>query len=111
MLPEATNENFSAVLQMRTHFPLCHLNINSLRCKIIDLRKIISYTDIDLISITETKIDASFPDAQFHTENYLSFRHDRNKHGGGIFTFVKSGLLTKTYTQFGIQVKKCLQFE
>ena len=72
-----------------------HLNINSLRCKIIDLRKTISYTDIDLISITETEIDASFPDAQFFSENYLTFRRDRNKHGGGILTFVKNGLLPK----------------
>ena len=78
------------------HNPLItHLNINSLRCKIIDLRKIISHTDIDLISITETKIDASFPDAQFFSENYLTFRRDRNKHGGGILTFVKNGLLIK----------------
>ena len=78
------------------HNPLItHLNINSLRYKIIDLRKIISYTDIDLISITETKIDSSFPDAQFLTENYLTFRRDRNKHGGGILTFVKNGLLPK----------------
>ena len=71
------------------HNPLItHLNINSLRYKIIDLRKIISYTDIDLISITETKIDSSFPDAQFLTENYLTFRRDRNKHGGGIFSLL-----------------------
>ena len=50
---------------------------------------------VDLISITETKIDSSFPDAQFLTENYLTFRDDRNKHGGGILTFVKNGLLPK----------------
>ena len=35
-----------------------------------------SHTDIDFISITETKIDASFPDAQIHTANYPIFRHD-----------------------------------
>ena len=74
---------------------ITHLNINSLRYKIIDLRKIINCTDIDLISITETKIDSSFPDAQFLTENYLTFRRDRNKDGGGILTFVKNGLLPK----------------
>ena len=46
------------------HNPLMtHPNFNNLRYRIIDLRKIIIYTDIDLISITETKIDASFPDA------------------------------------------------
>ena len=80
------------------HNPLItHLNIYSLRYKIIDLRKIISFTDINLISSTETKIDASFPDhdGQFLTDNYLTFRRDGNKHGRGILTFVKSGLLPK----------------
>ena len=56
---------FSKHKRSHIHNPfITHLNINSLRYKIIDLRKIISYTDIDLISITETKIDSSFPDAQ-----------------------------------------------
>ena len=55
----------------------------------------VSVIEIDLISITVTKIDSSFPDAQFLTENYLTFRRDRNKHGGGILTFVKNGPLPK----------------
>ena len=56
--------------QSHIHNPLItQLDISSLRYKKIDLRKIMSYTDIDFISITETKIDASFPDAQIHTAN------------------------------------------
>ena len=78
------------------HNPLItYPHINSLRYKIINLRKIISFSYIDLISVTETKIDSSLPDAQFLTENYLTFRRDRNKHGRSILTFVKNGLLPK----------------
>ena len=72
---------------------LTHLNINSLRHKIIDLREILNYTGIDFISLSETKLDDTFPDAQFTTDNYISFRGDRNQYGGGLFTFVKKGLL------------------
>ena len=72
---------------------LAHLNINSLRHKIIDLREILKYTGIDLISLSESKLDDTFPDAQFTTDNYISFRHDRNQFGGGLFAFVKKGLL------------------
>ena len=98
LVSDQTDEITQLSKRKRSHIhnPLItYLNINSLRYEIIDLRKIISYTDIDLISITETKIDSSFPDAQFLTENYLTFRCDRNKHGGGILTFVKNGLLPK----------------
>ena len=68
---------------------LAHLSINSLRHKIIDLREILKYTGIDFISLSETKLDDTFPDAQFTTDNYISFRRDRNQFGGGLFTFVK----------------------
>ena len=68
---------------------------NSLRYKIIDLRELLDCVDIDFISISETKLDESFPSAQFHTDSYFLFRRDRNKHGGGLAAFVKSGLLPK----------------
>ena len=51
--------------------------------------------DIDFISISEMKLDNSFPSAQFHTDSYFLFRWDRNKHGGGLAAFVESELLPK----------------
>ena len=46
------------------HNPLlAHLNINSLRYKIIDIRESLDCVDIDFISISETKLDYSFPSA------------------------------------------------
>ena len=74
---------------------LAHLNTNSLRYKIIDLRELLDYTDIDFISISETKLDNFFPSVQFHTDSYFLFQWDRNKYGGGLAAFVKSGLLPK----------------
>ena len=74
---------------------LAHLNIISLRYKIIDLRELPYCIDIDFISISETKLDNFFPSAQFHTDSYSLFWRDRNKHGRGLAAFVKSGLLPK----------------
>ena len=51
---------------------LAHLNVNSLRYKIIDLRELLDCIDIDFISISETKLDDSFPSAQFHTDTVES---------------------------------------
>ena len=68
---------------------LAHLNINNVRPKIIDLREILKYRGIDFISLSETKLDDTFSDAQFTTDNYFLFRRDRNQFGGGLFTFVK----------------------
>ena len=46
-----------------------HLNINSLRNKIEALKSVIN-GDIDILVITETKIDQSFPICQFFIEGY-----------------------------------------
>ena len=48
----------------------CYLIINSLRSKIVDLRETISKAPLDIVCIDETKLDESFPDFQFHMENY-----------------------------------------
>ena len=43
-----------------------HLNINSLRSKIVDLREIILELSLDYFVLSKTKIDQSFPKAQFY---------------------------------------------
>ena len=46
-----------------------HLNINSLRNKFSDLQLLIK-EKIDVLLVTETKLDASFPTSQFTIELY-----------------------------------------
>ena len=71
-----------------------YLNIKNLRSKINDLRKTCRKTQIHLLCIDETKLDESFPDAQFHIEvyQYPAFRKDQNKNSGGKIVHVKEGL-------------------
>ena len=49
------------------------------------LREVCGKAPMDLLCIDETKLDASFPNAQFHIEGYQypPFRRDRGENGGG----------------------------
>ena len=58
-----------------------YLNTNSLRNEITKLREVCRKARIDLLCIDETKLDASFPDAQFSIKGYQypPFRRDPTK--------------------------------
>ena len=62
---------------------LGHLNINSIPNKFTGIMDLVK-NNLDIFLISETKIDNSFPDAQFYCEGYSSpHRRDRVKGGGG----------------------------
>ena len=44
--------------------------------------------NIDVLLITETKIDSSFPSEQFAIDNYKIFHRERNCFGGGLMFYV-----------------------
>ena len=74
---------------------IAHLNVNSLRNKLEFLKEQIQ-DNIDILMISETKIDASFPIGQFLLNGYSTpFRLDRNAHGGGILLYVREDIPSK----------------
>ena len=53
--------------------------------------------------MNETKLDSSFPDAQFFIEGYnKSLRLDVSGRSGGLLVFTKSHLLTRQLTKLKI---------
>ena len=71
------------------------ININSIRNK-FDLLMNIIKNEIDILMISETKIDSSFPISQFTMTGYsIPFRIDRTSHGGGILLFVRKEIPCK----------------
>ena len=48
-----------------------------------------------MMFIGETKIDSSYPDAQFAIPGYKLFRSDRKKGGGGLLAYVSSNVICK----------------
>ena len=65
------------------------LNINSLSSKYDALKVLISGT-FDILIITETKLDDTYPISQFHIDGYsMPYRPDRNRNGGGVIIYVR----------------------
>ena len=42
--------------------------------------------------VSETKLDGSFPSAQFSIPGFKCHRADRNEHGGGIMAYIRNDL-------------------
>ena len=96
---------------------IAQLNISSLRYKFDSLVEIL-HTNVDILLISETKIDSSFPTAQFKIEGYTTFRLDRNSNVGGILLYVREDipstllntelLIEGLYIEINIRKKKWL---
>ena len=72
-----------------------HLNVNSFRWKFPEVRdELLTNHILDLAFFSETKLDASFPPAQFSVHGFRDppFRADRNKNGGGLIAYIRSDI-------------------
>ena len=55
---------------------------------------------LDILIITETKLDNTFPVSQFHIDGYSKpYRLDRNRNGGGIITYVREDISNRMLTR------------
>ena len=72
-----------------------HLNINSIRNKFDSFADIIK-DNIDILMISETKVDDSFPDGQFSLDAFgTPFSIDRIRNGGGNMLFIRNDIPAK----------------
>ena len=70
---------------------IAQLNINSLTYKFDSLVEIL-HSNVDILLISETKTDFSFPTAPFKIEGYTTYWLDRNSNGGGILLYVREDI-------------------
>ena len=71
------------------------MNINSIQNKFNSLADIIKDI-IDILMISETKVDDSFPDDQLFLDGFgTPFRLDQNRNGGGIMLFIRNDIPAK----------------
>ena len=90
-----------------------YLDINHLSSKIDYLREICSKSTIDILCIDGTKLDSSYPEAQFEITGYqyLPYRKDKNKNGGGKIAFTREGLITKRLKAFEGDISETISLE
>ena len=88
LLSDVRDENLSNLRQRNLNrLLLAHVSIKSIRNKFDQLVSCIKNC-IDIVMISETKNDNSFPTAQFHIEGYCICRLDQNGYRGGILVYV-----------------------
>jgi len=94
--PDVSGILFPELLEFKKknykRFVFSHLNINSLRYKIGEIKEVLSNGYTDILCLSETKIDDSFPNAQFDVKGFTMHRMDRNEHGGGLLCYVNSNV-------------------
>ena len=72
-----------------------HFNVNSLQNKIEEVVMLIDEFKAQVVFLTETKIDGSYPNSQFAIERYKKYRNNRKKGVGGVLAYVSSKLASK----------------
>ena len=92
-LKDVTNQN-------KTNCILGYLNINSFKHKYESFKDILLPCNLDIVCIAETKIDSSFPDAQFNLSNYRMFRSDNSDKSGGLLAYVLSNIHCRTLNNY-----------
>ena len=72
--------------------------------KVVDLRSIVRDIDFTFLAIAETKLNDSYPSAQFLIDGYYNpneFRRDRPYNsGGGLLLYIKKGIACKRLNKF-----------
>ena len=90
------------------------ININSIRNKFEQLIYIVN-NEIDILMVSETKLDGTFPKSQFLMQGYSTpFIKSRTSKGGGILLYIKEDVpckIIKTeidayYEGFIIEIKR-----
>ena len=84
-----------------------HLSINSIRNKFYSLADQIK-DNIDILMISEYKVDDSFPDGQFFLDGFgTPFRLDRNRNGGNIMLFIRNDFPAKVVSTDDRPIESC----
>ena len=97
---EETNEDVLSILNKHRKdnsdgLILGNLNINSINSK-FDQMKFLLQGKVDILVLTETKLDNSFPTTQFLIEGYSKpFRLDWNRNGGGLLAYIREDIPCK----------------
>ena len=106
------------------NFFIAHLNINNIRHKFYEIYDMLNGNGIDIFGISETKINASFTNAQFNIPGFKLHRQDKDLkgNGGGIIVYIKDSIPHRIvrkhsgitdgveYMSFEVCFKKCKWF-
>jgi hypothetical protein len=90
---------------------IAYLNINSILNKCDMLSELLYDNVVDILFVAETKLNASFPNAQFAVDNYRLWRKDMTSHGGGVMVYLRSDIPGDRRVDLEFEVVECISLE
>jgi len=78
----------------RNNLVFAHLNVNSLKKKHAEIHLLVS-GNIDVMFLSETKLDNTYTSSMFAIENYSIVRQDRSSRGGGLLVYIRSDIINR----------------
>ena len=95
-LPEKNNlEPINELRQIRqknsNRLIFAQLNINAIKNKFDSLVELVE-ENVDILLILETKVDSSFPTAQFLIDGFTTYRRYRNRNGEGVLLYIREDI-------------------
>ena len=98
----SNEELFTNLMKYSKNIKIGHININSVAgFKFFELKSLILKSLYDIIVISECKVDHSFPDLHFYIKGFRLYRKDRHRFGGGVFIYVRRGLIVTRILDLG----------
>ena len=93
---ETWSEYDALIKKHWTNIKIGHVNVDHIAgFKFFEVKYWLLEGKFDILVLSETKLDSSFPDSQFMVTGYRMCRADRNIHGGGLLVYIRADLCFK----------------
>ena len=111
----SSSDLFEELVQVRKMHPrkliAGHLNINSMCYKFDEIKPLLAEKTVDILFISENKLDPSFRNELFQVEGYRLERRDRNEFGGGVAAFVRTDIPARRRKDLEMQQTESIYYE
>ena len=103
MNPPLTSEQFDKIKRDLSvpGLKIGHMNVDRLLYRFAELKQLLHETRLDILAITETKLDSNTSDSEVNVEGYITTRKDRNKHGGGVLIYYRDNIIAYNEDKLG----------
>ena len=80
-------------LQSHKGLKISHLNCLSLMKHFDEVKSLVTETDIDITTLSETHLCTNIDDSEIRIPGYTLIRRDRNRSGGGVAMYIRNNLI------------------
>ena len=77
-----------------------HLNVCTIIKNLEEIESILVSSKIDILTISESRLDGTVQDSEISINGYTILRKDRNRNGGGVLMYIRNSIIFNTVEQF-----------